>query len=155
MALWSGGSHCCDQVYDPNGLSIAHGESSINIPKGTIIALPVHDVHKDPRIYTNAHLFQPLRFVVSKQGEARPNIEGGTGRGKHAVTLDDSFLGFGCGKHACPGRFFAVHEMKLVVAYLLLNYEVKPIMHKPSSTDFIWMKLYTHRFKIQVRRIVK
>ncbi len=32
---------------------------------------------------------------------------------------------FGFGRHACPGRFFAANEIKLVLAQLLLNYDMK------------------------------
>ncbi|KAF7531947.1 hypothetical protein G7054_g8381 [Neopestalotiopsis clavispora] len=138
-------------VYDPEGLSIAHGSSRVTIPRGTIIALPMDDVHKDESIYHDAHSYQPWRFVVPEEGESTPVNRKYVG--KQTVTLDENFLGFGCGKHACPGRFFAVHEMKLVLAHLLLNYEVERIPTRPVSSDFIWMKLYTYNFKIKVRRI--
>jgi cytochrome P450 len=109
------------------------------------------DVHKDESIYQDAHSYQPWRFVVPEEGES--TAANGKNVGKQTVTLDENFLGFGCGKHACPGRFFAVHEMKLVLAHLLLNYEVERIPTRPVSSDFIWMKLYTYNFKIKVRRI--
>lgn len=32
---------------------------------------------------------------------------------------------FGHGKYTCPGRFFAFNEMKMVLATMLLRYEVK------------------------------
>ena len=32
---------------------------------------------------------------------------------------------FGYGPHSCPGRFFAVHEMKLVIAHIVINYDFK------------------------------
>lgn len=34
-------------------------------------------------------------------------------------------MNFGAGKHACPGRFFAGNEIKMVLAYFLLNYDMK------------------------------
>ncbi|KAJ7678862.1 hypothetical protein DFH06DRAFT_974719 [Mycena polygramma] len=34
-------------------------------------------------------------------------------------------LSFGGGRHICPGRFFASLELKCLVAYLVLNYDVK------------------------------
>ncbi|KAF8145980.1 hypothetical protein K438DRAFT_1629082, partial [Mycena galopus ATCC 62051] len=34
-------------------------------------------------------------------------------------------LPFGTGKHACPGRFFAVTELKAMMAHLVMNYDVK------------------------------
>lgn len=29
------------------------------------------------------------------------------------------------GKHACPGRFFAVNEIKVLLVYTLVNYDIK------------------------------
>lgn len=34
-------------------------------------------------------------------------------------------MGFGYGQHACPGRFLAVQEMKIVLCHLLLKYDFK------------------------------
>lgn len=32
---------------------------------------------------------------------------------------------FGGGRHICPGRFFASQELKLIMAHLLLKYDVR------------------------------
>ena len=32
---------------------------------------------------------------------------------------------FGFGPHSCPGRFFAVYEIKIVLAHILQNYDFK------------------------------
>lgn len=34
-------------------------------------------------------------------------------------------MSFGFGRHACPGRYFAGNEIKMIVAQLLLKYDVK------------------------------
>lgn len=34
-------------------------------------------------------------------------------------------LGWGYGKTACPGRFLADIEIKLIVSFILLNYDLK------------------------------
>lgn len=45
---------------------------------------------------------------------------------KHqTVTLGADHLVFGYGTQACPGRFFAIHEAKVVVARILRNYDFK------------------------------
>lgn len=40
-----------------------------------------------------------------------------------ATTVD--FPAFGYGRHACPGRFFAAHEVKLAICHMLLKYDWK------------------------------
>lgn len=32
---------------------------------------------------------------------------------------------FGYGRHACPGRFFAANEIKLMLVRLLMDYDIK------------------------------
>jgi hypothetical protein len=34
-----------------------------------------------------------------------------------------------------PGRFFVAHELKLILAYLVQNYEFKPLVERPK---FVW-----------------
>lgn len=34
-------------------------------------------------------------------------------------------VSFGYGNHACPGRFYAVREVKLIFARLILGYDLK------------------------------
>lgn len=44
-------------------------------------------------------------------------------------------LVFGYGTQACPGRFFAMHETKVVVARILRNYKFK--LKEPSTADSV------------------
>ncbi|RMY86474.1 hypothetical protein D0862_10917 [Hortaea werneckii] len=37
--------------------------------------------------------------------------------------ISSSFLSFGLGKHSCPGRFFAVQTLKLMLGYLVTGYD--------------------------------
>ncbi|OJZ85798.1 hypothetical protein ASPFODRAFT_46866 [Aspergillus luchuensis CBS 106.47] len=41
------------------------------------------------------------------------------------VTTAPENLAFGHSKHACPGRFFAANEVKIVLIFLLLRYDWK------------------------------
>ena len=51
---------------------------------------------------------------------------------------DSRNMAFGYGKYACPGRFYASNEMKLVLAHLLLRYDIKlPDGHgRPKNFTF-------------------
>jgi len=44
--------------------------------------------------------------------------------GSQFVSVSPSSLTFGLGRHACPGRFFAANEIKMICAVLLMNYDV-------------------------------
>jgi cytochrome P450 len=54
-----------------------------------------------------------------------------------ASRAEKSFLPFGLGKHACPGRQFAINEIKIALHYLLLKYDIRK-----SSSEKIKPKIY-------------
>lgn len=41
------------------------------------------------------------------------------------VSISPNSLGFGYGRHACPGRFFAANEIKMIVARAILTWDVR------------------------------
>jgi cytochrome P450 len=41
------------------------------------------------------------------------------------VTTNETNLGFGYGRHACPGRFFATNEIKMILSRMILDYDIK------------------------------
>ncbi|CCM05809.1 uncharacterized protein FIBRA_08043 [Fibroporia radiculosa] len=88
------------------------------IPAGTRLAAPARAIHRDDELYPNALTFDPWRFS---------NMRDKTEQGAHnfAVNTSAEFMIFGHGKHACPGRFFVVNEMKAMLAYIAVNYDVK------------------------------
>ena len=88
------------------------------IPRGTTVAVATHKVHMDEKIYPDALKFDPFRFVKLKEQET-------AGRRFDIVTTSANSLHFGHGRHACPGRYFAACELKLMFAHMVLNYDVK------------------------------
>lgn len=44
---------------------------------------------------------------------------------EQTTTSDPQNFAFGTGAHTCPGRFFAIHEVKLLVANIVSRYEFK------------------------------
>ncbi|KAK1983621.1 cytochrome P450 [Colletotrichum cereale] len=100
------------------------------IPAGCIIEIPSIGIYNDDDFFPDADKFDPLRFynmrqskteqkTVSKQVEVVANAQ--------FVSVGQTSLTFGYGRHACPGRFFAVNEIKIILATLLLNYDVKNV----------------------------
>ncbi|RDX50487.1 cytochrome P450 [Lentinus brumalis] len=89
------------------------------IPKGTFIAIATSPPHRDHRHYQSADVFNPFRF-------SRTREETGVVSAAQAFTHTSAkWLAFGHGKHACPGRFFAADELKALVAYIIVNYDIK------------------------------
>jgi hypothetical protein len=51
-----------------------------------------------------------------------------------------------------PGRFFVAHELKMVLAYFLNNYEIKPISERPKPQWLGQNIIPPLQAKIEVRR---
>ncbi|THU87417.1 cytochrome P450 [Dendrothele bispora CBS 962.96] len=88
------------------------------VPAGSIITIPAFAMHHDERHYDDPDQFKPFRFSEMRDSEG--------GSIKHQmITPNQDYFFFGTGRHACPGRFFAVNELKTLVAHTLLTYDVK------------------------------
>ncbi|KAI1273028.1 cytochrome P450 [Xylaria sp. FL0933] len=138
-------------VIDPSGVSIKGDGSGYFLPYGSIVALPVEHAHFDEQVYQNSRSFQPFRFVQMEPDAISKTVPG-TARVKTAVTLDDHFLAFGHGKHGCPGRFFVIHEIKLMMANILLNYDIEHLKSRKELVHLMWLKLPLNGLKLRVRR---
>ena len=100
------------------------------IPRGVLIFTAAQ---ADPRIHPNPDLFDGFRFSnleKEQQGNDRPSIAnlGGSVMSRtrfKLVTTTPDYLVWGYGRHACSGRFFAALLLKLVLAHVVLQYDVK------------------------------
>jgi len=89
------------------------------IPKGIVIAAPPLEIHMDEKIYENPLDFDGFRFSRMGEGDRLESAK------YFASNTAPEYLHFGHGQHACPGRFFAVNELKVMLAFILLRYDVK------------------------------
>ncbi|KAI1792379.1 cytochrome P450 [Ganoderma leucocontextum] len=89
------------------------------IPKGTLLTASLHSTHHDESKYANPELLDPFRFATM-----RGSSEGETLKHQFVNTSAD-YIPFGHGRHACPGRFFAANEVKMALAYIILNYDLR------------------------------
>jgi cytochrome P450 len=124
-----------------NGLKMPNGTV---LPHGTQTVIPMEQIHYDESNYASAASYNAFRFCEEAAHD-------GT-KPKSGVTLDESFVSFGYGKHACPGRFFALHEMKLMLTHLVAHYDVQPLKERPIQYNLMWLKLPSEKATIRVRR---
>ncbi|KAF4944142.1 hypothetical protein FSARC_14749 [Fusarium sarcochroum] len=94
------------------------------IPAGVTIEIPAVAVSSDSNIFPHADKFDPLRFYRLRT-EAKDGGSVEKAANNQFVSVNQSSLTFGYGRHACPGRFFAANEIKMILAHALLEYDVK------------------------------
>ncbi|KAL6236543.1 cytochrome P450 [Aspergillus navahoensis] len=89
------------------------------IPKGTYVLVPASATNLDTDVWgPDADKFDPWRFAKMRQAPGQETHHS-------LVQTTPQFTYFGHGKHACPGRFFAANELKVLLVYTLMNYVVK------------------------------
>ncbi|KAJ7693905.1 cytochrome P450 [Mycena rosella] len=91
------------------------------IPVGAIVGTIPPAIHADERYYKNADTFDGFRFSLNRgsndaeQSDASLRLTG----------LGNTYLSFGGGRHACPGRFLASVELKCMLSHVIAQYDVK------------------------------
>ncbi|KAK3177962.1 hypothetical protein OEA41_000094 [Lepraria neglecta] len=91
------------------------------IPAHTHIGVPTSSLLMDPDLYPDPTRYDGFRFAKIRTHE--PNADA-SARAQYAAS-NPSSMSFGFGRHSCPGRFFAANEIKAIMGYLLLNFDMK------------------------------
>lgn len=117
---------------DPITLSTGH-----RLPAGTRIAFDTRSVHTSTTTPTFSPAYNPpenkpptefdgFRFYRLRKQAGKEN--------KHLfVSSTPESLTWGYGNHACPGRFFADYELKVLLVELLMKWDFR--VRDPASTN--------------------
>jgi cytochrome P450 len=94
----------------------------LKIPKGSWVCVPHRAMMRDEQYFSHAQHFDGYRFLkknATKEEEEAARLS----------TRSDAWMVWGAGRITCPGRFYAVVVLKLVLAELLQTYdcELEPI----------------------------
>ena len=92
------------------------------IPVGSTLSVSITHTHLNPETYEDPMKFDGFRFVKMKE---RAEAEGLMDRNFDMVTTSLQSLAFGHGRHACPGRFLAAAEVKMMIAYIIATYDLR------------------------------
>ncbi|KJA22747.1 hypothetical protein HYPSUDRAFT_40536 [Hypholoma sublateritium FD-334 SS-4] len=99
------------------------------VPRGTTVRINIHSPHFDGSLYERPDEFDPLRFIKMQEKTTR-NLD--------LTSTSEEYLGFGHGRHACPGRYLAASELKLMLAYLTAHYDAK-FANEGSRPADLWI----------------
>ena len=88
------------------------------VPKGTKLEINTCSIHMDDKRYENPKDFDGLRFYKMRQapGQDQKYLY-------YSVGKED--LSWCFGRNACPGRYLSNVNIKLIMAQLLMNYDIK------------------------------
>ncbi|XP_008320917.1 cytochrome P450 4T8 [Cynoglossus semilaevis] len=87
----------------------------VTVPAGCNVSLSMFAIHRNPAVWENPHVFDPLRFLPENVAKRSPH----------------SFVPFSAGPRNCIGQNFAMNEMKVVVALTLKRYR---LIQDPTQT---------------------
>lgn len=93
----------------------------------------------DEDLYENPKDFDGLRFYRMRQASGQDN------KYKYSsVTKSD--LSWGFGRNACPGRYLSAINIKLIMAELLTNYDIKlgDGVSRPQNIEFEVLVSFSH-----------
>jgi len=82
------------------------------IPTGDFLAYPIGDVNRNPDIYTDPETFDPHRYDVGREEDKRAPL---------------GYLGWGAGRHVCPGMRIAKLEIKLILAMFISSFDYEVV----------------------------
>ena len=99
-------------------------------PQGALLGVDMHSIQHDPAIYPDPDTYDPFRFLKLSVTADKVNATRNTG----LIATSDTFFPFSHGRHTCLGRFFVAFEMKLILAYIVMNYEIEPLKERPPNT---------------------
>ena len=163
------------KVMVPEGITAPNGTF---FPYGSYISIPTNGIHNDPGHYPDAATYHPFRFSVQRESSSDPPSPSASGEDtfnppstaaahgrspskteeyiKKAnlsfVSTSPIFHPFGHGRHACPGRFFAAHELKLMLAYMVTHYDFEPLEKRPPSKWIGTSLVPPLKEKVRIRR---
>ncbi|XP_006113709.1 cytochrome P450 7B1 isoform X2 [Pelodiscus sinensis] len=103
------------------------GNREVSLRKGDWIALYPQILHMDPEVYEDPKEYKFDRFI--ENGKKKNTFYKGGRKLKYFL------MPFGSGISMCPGRFFAMNEIKLFLIVLLAHFDIELVEKKPIGLD--------------------
>ncbi|KAL3474768.1 cytochrome P450 [Aspergillus californicus] len=105
--------------------------NGLKVPQGASLAWPLWGLYNSsstpvlsPSYNEEAGNPGPEVFDWFRFSKLRGRYNPG-GQKHSAVSTGEDSLNFGHGPHSCPGRFFAVHEIKTILVKILVDYDIR------------------------------
>ncbi|CAF0911051.1 unnamed protein product [Rotaria sordida] len=94
-------------------------KTKVGLRKGDMLIYPAFLKHFDPNLFgPSPYEYQYDRFVKKSNEPKAPSV-----------------MFFGCGLHMCPGRFWAINEIKILVALIIQHMDIEFINMTEKDKD--------------------
>ena len=120
---------CCEAELDSSDLMdrIAMKDFTFSdgttVPAGATVTAMLNNQTSE-EFYENPTEFDGFRFVKMREqaiASGRPEKK------FDIISTGIESLPFGHGRHACPGRYFAAAELKMMLAHLVVGYDIRTV----------------------------
>jgi cytochrome P450 len=132
--------------------------NGIICPPGTRLMYPTQPMHLDSDFWEDPLRFNAFRFSDPSEKKALAAREpamkddGAKKERENLVDITPTFLAWGYGKKACPGRWYAGQTIKQALAYMVMNYEVELVGDAPKRKALLNMMVPPTETKLRFRR---
>ncbi|XP_007947936.1 cytochrome P450 7B1 [Orycteropus afer afer] len=127
-------------VEEDFALPVEYGQCLLR--KGDLVAIFPPALHNDPEIFEDPQEFRYDRFV--EDGKKKTTFF------KRGKKLSHYIIPFGSGTSKCPGRYFAVYEIKHLLFALVTYFDLEIIDDKPVEQSHSRVLFGTHPPKSDV-----
>lgn len=123
--------------------------SGVKLPYGSTVVVPSYTVFHDDEVYSDAAEFKPFRFAEERRDESVGYIKRAA---KQFATTGTEYLAFGHGKYACPGRFFAANELKLILGHILMEYDFEFKQERERNKWYGMVRVPPMEARVRIRK---
>lgn len=105
------------------------------LPVNTYLFSPSTAISADPSVYENPDEFDGLRFYKMRQRTLEDDMR------YQLISTGNTQMHFGLGRHACPGRWFASYEIKLILITLMSRFDIKLKKGESRPRNFVFQTM--------------
>ncbi|KAF9934226.1 hypothetical protein FBU30_002919 [Linnemannia zychae] len=110
-----------------------------NIPKGTIVLAQIARLHHDAMYFPEPNKFIPERWI--QEESPFPPVQ------------DYTFYPFSAGTRNCVGKNFAMMEMRLILATILIKYDIEYVPYQREDyVQFITTAFATESYVVKMKK---
>lgn len=82
-------------------------------------------MHHDDKFFSRAEEFIPERWLDGEMGSEKTDGKYGEGKEKAKILDRTAFMPFSAGPHGCVGKQLAMMEMRVMIARLVWEFEMR------------------------------